>query len=418
MVADGGHIVSSTTGVRFSNWRWRRGGAARRASRKEVKRRTAVALWTAVLFIVVASIAPSLQASTTMAARPRQEEKGHRQRHEKGNRQRHEKGHRQRQEEGRRQRTKQDGATTATPPDGTTTAAPPSETQEVTATEGRRKKKGRRQRTEQDAAGQVSAEFSVTNPITIQLGTGNTTTYLDTSKDYVVKLPSGTKKGSTAIIGGRNVLIDGGHIAMPQGSTDITRRAIYLKNVAGTARIEDVFIEGTDGAYFDAIAIAAPNAVVEVINVRVEDVRGRASGYHGDIIQPFGGVKKLYVDRLTGRSNYQGFYLEETGGQIGSVSLNNVNLAYDANSYDTTTFLVWWEACSTYPVTLRNVYIQPRSGQTVGRSAVYPNTDRPADCRARQSGNDVTWPTIGAINGKVIQGRPSTGDFVPAGSVG
>jgi hypothetical protein len=80
--------------------------------------------------------------------------------------------------------------------------------------------------------------------------------------------------------------------------------------------------------------------------------------------------------------------------------------------------MLWFEACSTFPVTLRNVYIQPRSGQTTGRSAVYPNTDRPADCRARQSGADVTWPTIGAINGKVIQGRPSIGDFVPAGSVG
>jgi hypothetical protein len=179
-----------------------------------------------------------------------------------------------------------------------------------------------------------------------------------------------------------------------------------------------VFIEGTNGSYFDGIAIAAPNATVEVVNVRVEDIRGRASGYHGDIIQPFGGVKKLYVDRLTGRSNYQGFYLEETNGQIGSVSLNNVNLAYDANSYDSTTFLLWWEACDTYPVTLRNVYIEPRSGQTTGRSAVYPNTSRPSGCTARQSGADVTWPTIGAINGKVIQGRPPTGDFVPAGSVG
>ena len=178
-----------------------------------------------------------------------------------------------------------------------------------------------------------------------------------------------------------------------------------------------MFIEGgTTGADFDGIAIAAPNATVEVVNVRVEDVHGHSSGFHGDIIQPFGGVKKFYVDGLTGRSNYQGFSLQETGGQIGSVSLNNVNLSYDSNSYDTTTSPPWSvlhvpgdAGQRLYPASQRAFYGAQRRVSEHGP---------PFRFRARQSGSDVTWPTIGAIDGKVIQGRPSSGDFVPAGSVG
>jgi hypothetical protein len=248
----------------------------------------------------------------------------------------------------------------------------------------------------------------------IRLDTGPSYERLDPHVDYVVIFPSEPKIGPTVLEGGHNILIPRGHIVMEPGESELERRAIYIKNATGTVRIENVFIEGSDNAEFDAIAIFAPEAVVELINLRVEGVRGDFDGFHGDIVQPFGGVKKLRVDGLTGRSNYQGFYLQQTAGPIGSVSLRNVNLAYDVNPTNEVTFLLWLDGCDTYPVTLRNVYIEPRNGQLVGTHAVWPSEVQPRRCRAVQQGDEVTWPSVSEIDGMVIQGTPPAGDFVPA----
>ena len=48
----------------------------------------AAAMWTAVLFIVLATIVPSLQASTTLAARPHHKHESRHQRQEEGHRKR------------------------------------------------------------------------------------------------------------------------------------------------------------------------------------------------------------------------------------------------------------------------------------------------------------------------------------------
>jgi hypothetical protein len=241
-----------------------------------------------------------------------------------------------------------------------------------------------------------------------------TYTELDRDKNYIVMLPATPKTGQTVLEGGHNILVPRGHIVMPGGDTDLERRAVYIKDATGTVRIEDLFIEGVGGAAFDAIAISAPEAVVELINIRVEGVHGTFDGFHGDIVQPFGGVRALYVNGLTGYSSYQGFYLEETSGPIGSVDLRNVNLGYDPNPEDEVTFLLWLNGCVSYPVTLRNVYIAPREGQGVRTHAVRPNAVRPAECRANQTGDTVWWPDIPEVDGMIIEGTPPSGDFVPS----
>jgi hypothetical protein len=258
-----------------------------------------------------------------------------------------------------------------------------------------------------------AADFSqqLQNPQTIQLGTKGTHTRLSPRKDYIIKLPRGRKRGHTIIQGGRNVLIDGGRIVMKGGGSDVERRAIYIKNVTGIVRIQNVTVRGRRNAAFDAIAISAPEAVVELINIRVEGVHGTFDGFHGDIVQPFGGVKRLFVDGLSGRTGYQGLYLVETNGRIGSVVLNNVDLSYLPNRQDRTTVMVWFDGCRSYPVTLQNVYIAPRKGQQVARDAV--RTDD--TCRAQQRGNKISWPKRSRINGTIIEGRPPGGTFVPAG---
>jgi hypothetical protein len=255
------------------------------------------------------------------------------------------------------------------------------------------------QRTQQS---RFSAQL--TNPATIQLGTGGTTTYLSTSRDYIIKLPAGEKRGYTAIVGGRNILIDGGTIVMSGSGTDMQRRAIYIKNATGTVRVQNVAIRGSSStAAFDAFAISAPQAIVELVNINVSNLHGRYAGYHGDIVQPFGGVRKLVINGLTGRTGYQGFYLDYSN--IGAVELRNVSLSYYDNPYDASTVMIWFDGCSSYPVTMQNVYIQPRPGQTVGRS-VRPNS---GSCAPRQSGSNWSWPSSASIDGYITHGTMANG---------
>ncbi len=174
-----------------------------------------------------------------------------------------------------------------------------------------------------------------------------------------------------------------------------------------------MYIEGRDGIAFDAIAISAPEAVVELFNIRVDGVSGTFAGFHGDIVQPFGGVAELFVNGLTGSSNYQGFYLAETNGPIGAVTLRNVNLSYTENPEDETTYLLWLDDCPPYPVRLDNVYIEPRPGQLIGSHAVQPNDTQDHNCNAQQEGNEVWWPDMPETEGVVIEGTPPDGDFVP-----
>lgn len=262
------------------------------------------------------------------------------------------------------------------------------------------------------------------HPTTIVLENGPTYTRLDVNKDYVIHLPQVAKIGATFIEGGRNVVLYGGHITVPDGGeTDAERRGIYIKNATGVVHIEGILIDGTDPEGFDAIAISAPDAIVQIVNVRVIGVTGRFDGFHGDIIQPFGGVRELRVDHLTGTSNYQGIYLPETQGRVGAAIFRNVNLSYEPNVHDETTYLMWLpvnhRTCHlTYPVTMENVYIEPRSWQSAARSAVWPNSAVPQGCVAVQEGQQITWPSLDGLSGGVLVGSPPDGDFVPEAAVG
>src|SRR5215475_8549639 len=103
-----------------------------------------------------------------------------------------------------------------------------------------------------DTDGLRWAPPTLSNPTTIQLGQGVTHTVLDTSKDYIVKLPPYTKVGGTEIDGGHNVVIEGGHISIPPNLTnDAYRRGIYIKNNEGTVHIEGVLIDAQPGAISD-----------------------------------------------------------------------------------------------------------------------------------------------------------------------
>jgi hypothetical protein len=255
----------------------------------------------------------------------------------------------------------------------------------------------------------------LTSPTTIVVAQGDQNYALDKTKDYIIDLGSETHVGAVKLSGGRNVTMIGGHIALPTTSTQVV--ALNIRAGVGTVHVEGVEIDGTSGHEMDAIAIQAPDANVQVENVRAEGLLGSFDTNHSDVIQPWGGVKALRVDRLTADSNYQGIYTRPDQGAIGTVDLRHVDMAFnDSAASSSGGFLLWMtNGCDMAPTSLSDVYIKPRSGKTIGAAVWPPSTD--ANCPAKVSANTVTWPSLPVI-GTVTGGIPEGGSFVPAGSVG
>ena len=55
------------------------------------------------------------------------------------------------------------------------------------------------------------------NPTVIELPAKATVTKMDNNRDYIISLPRQKKLGSTTLIGGRNIIIVGGEISVPDG---------------------------------------------------------------------------------------------------------------------------------------------------------------------------------------------------------
>jgi hypothetical protein len=256
---------------------------------------------------------------------------------------------------------------------------------------------------------------TLTAPTTVAVAQGDQTLTLDTTKDYILSLGATAHQGNVTIKGGRNVVIKGGTIAIPASSAK--RSALNITNSVGTVHVEGVLFDGTQHE-MDAVQVVAPSATVQLENVRAAGIAGTFATNHSDVVQPWGGVKALRIDRLTADSNYQGIYSRPDQGAIGSVDLQNVDLTFN-NAAATTSggFLLWMtgDACAMAPTALSNVYIAPRLGASVA-AAVWPTTTD-ATCPSKLSGNTVTFPKL-PVTGGVIGGAPPAGAFVPSGKAG
>lgn len=249
------------------------------------------------------------------------------------------------------------------------------------------------------------------DPITIELGTGYTHTTLSPTKDYIVKLPATQKVGATWIEGGHDVVVIGGSVTipadLPSNAPSAQRTGIYIKNATGTVHVEGVLIDGTGGSQLDGVDISAPDAIVQLQNLRVVGIHGGVSSFHADVLQPWGGVQELRVDHLTGESNYQGFMLSEAVGAIGSAEISHVDLTATtepAVDYGGHMLLLSSNvpACATYPIAVTDVFVQPRPGRTLVNS-VYPA---------------AVASTCSGMTGSVQAGLPPEGSFVPEGAAG
>ncbi|HBC89712.1 MAG TPA: hypothetical protein DCZ94_22460 [Lentisphaeria bacterium] len=263
----------------------------------------------------------------------------------------------------------------------------------------------------------------IENPITIELGEGFTQNRLDVDKDYILKLPAKRKTGATVVVGGRNIVIMGGYITIPVMSDqkdDAYRRALYFAKTVGTVHVEGVLIDNSGNSDFDGICINAPEAIVQIQNCRIIGLTGFYTGFHSDIVQPWGGVKELRIDRLTGSTNYQGLQLEPGLGPIGSAEISHADFKFLPNSHQKTSYMIWLtkkDGSLAYPVSFEDVYVIPREGQTAGQT-VWPHVEMPQAVAAVQNGKEVSWPALKIIKGLVTEGTPPGGEFVPEGVAG
>jgi hypothetical protein len=281
------------------------------------------------------------------------------------------------------------------------------------------------------------------NPTTILLPDSATTTNLDTwggisdpNRDYIIQLPDNIKSGNTTIIGGRNVHIIGGQITIPPdpGPYDLDRRALYIKNNNGTVHIEGLHITSTNDEYFDAISISSPHSIVQIQNIRIDGVRGEQNGYHGDLLQPFGGVKELRVYKLTGTTNYQGFFLPVEKSKIEKAYLERIDIQYTNEPPAEGGYLLFLDMfCEQiYDIVLEDFYILPAENrfglqtveERVGKS-IMPDVDVSSCPATFVPGSGYWyWPDLPQIqnregeNGFIIPGRPTKGSFVQTGSGG
>jgi hypothetical protein len=255
---------------------------------------------------------------------------------------------------------------------------------------------------------------ALTAPTTIAVAQGDQSLTLDKTKDHILNLGGAVHQGALSINGGRNVVVKGGTIALPASSTRNT--AMSIANSVGTVHVEGVLFDGS-AHEMDAVQISAPAATVQLENIRAVGIVGTFATNHSDVVQPWGGVAKLRIDHLTADSNYQGIFTRPDQGAIGSVEIQNVDMAYNnAKATSSGGYLLWMTTdCDTAPTTLSNVYITPRLGTSLG-SAVWPATND-ASCPSKLSGNSVTFPNL-PVTGGVIGGAPPAGAFVPAGKAG
>lgn len=259
---------------------------------------------------------------------------------------------------------------------------------------------------------------TLVNPQTITLGTGWTSNTLDTNTDYIIKMPSTAKQNQTVLTGGHNIVLIGGAAYLNSGST--SKSVLYIQGATGTVHIEGLLITNPYNKEFDAIDIEnSPQATVQIENVRAIGLTGSNATTHADLIQIFNGsgLGTLRVDRFTGTSTYQGFFIGDNNSPLGSAYLQNVNLTYTDPTSTSITYLLWLaDTCAAYPTTLDNFYIKPRNNQTVGRNGAWPDSNQ-SGCPAVENNSIVTWPSLPQVKGSVIDGAPSS-DFAPGGTPG
>jgi hypothetical protein len=247
---------------------------------------------------------------------------------------------------------------------------------------------------------------ALTAPTTVTVSESNRDLKLDPNKDYIIKMPATPLKviGGLIVSGGRNVVLIGGVIEAPDGERQgLSHRAVYLRGQTGTMHVEGLLIRGDkleEGFNIDQ----REGAILQLQNIRIEQVHGSFSGHHADLLQTWAGPAELRIDRMTGTTGYQGFFLLPNQHFKGDVPKSFDFRRINIIGTDTSAYMLWGPSNSTYPVNVSDVWVRPNP-------RTKKVTERDAFLWPKPSTGDKTWQSVQA-------GTPPGGDFVPAGVAG
>ena len=156
---------------------------------------------------------------------------------------------------------------------------------------------------------------------------------------------------------------------------------------------ESVYLDGMkiamEKANTDAIAAGGtfaspytnrPNVILK--NIRATGVNGtQASPTHADCFQAGYAIARLWIDRFTGSSNYQGIFVPPQKGPFDSIEISRTNILMQPNADSASAFgkALWLfdsEAqmqASSYPIVLHDVWIEPGDKTLAQRMTFFDN---------------------------------------------
>jgi hypothetical protein len=225
---------------------------------------------------------------------------------------------------------------------------------------------------------------ALTNPLTVTVQNGRSKLNLLEGRDYRLVMPRPvTDAGGVVVVGGRNVVLDGGRIDVPSApasSDPMERRGLYLKGQTGTVYVASVAIGGAtlaEGIDLDQ----RRGATVVLQDIDVATVHGSYSGHHADVLQTWAGPRRLLVDGLRGATEYQGLFLlpnQHFDGPTPELfDLRHVRI----DGSRSTGYLVWGQRTPHVPTALTDVVLTPRSIGASRDSMIWP----------KPSTGDDTW---------------------------
>lgn len=230
-------------------------------------------------------------------------------------------------------------------------------------------------------------------PEVIQVLPGSSRLVLEDDRDYILELPDVpvTLDGGLFVEGGRNVVLIGGDIRVPdaQSATEpARRRGILLKDQTGVVHIEGVRLAGDDLA--EGIALEQPEgATVQLQAIEVAPVHGSFETNHADVLQTWWGPRSLRVDLLRGATDYQGFFLmpNEFGPtNVDEVTLRRVGIEALAGSR----YILWTQQEAPW-LSVDDVWVETPDGSDSQR--LHPATGVWDDVQFAEVGDSgLAWP--------------------------
>jgi hypothetical protein len=222
--------------------------------------------------------------------------------------------------------------------------------------------------------------------------------------------------------GGNNIVLVGGKYE-PVGGDDSSKATLKFTHVNGQVWVEGVHIDHKNLGARDALSAFSANgkqADFVIQNSRIENVTGKVDGVHGDVFQPHGNIGDVRFYNVTGKSDYQGLLLynrPDLDRAMKSVTLEKVEMEAVAPGDASYSWMYFFERSSggsSYPVSLKDVYVVPRAGQYAGSHDVMPTVGGGAVL----SNGEITFPKQLTWTGSIKVGNPASGDMVTADKVG